>query len=459
MALQITPMIMMIGGGVVTAGIAGVAVKSYVDTGADTPVVAIIEPAAMVEPQPVSVQPSVAIEVPRGKPIIDPVLPVFNVVRLERDGSVVIAGTGPPRADIEILSSGQVLAVTLSGATGDFAIVFDQALSSGDYELIIRATTADGAVVMSAEAAILHVPDEDGTALAMVSEPNQPSRVLQLDLAPVEKPVVAEAALETEPLVDAQADREQETAKLKVEPQEPVAAAVAVEEPVAPAKTQALGLTVTVKAVEIEGDKIYIAGEGKPGQAVRIYVDHRYLGEAIVGPQGAFLLETNGKISAGLHNVRTDMLQPTNLTVTARAEVQLLHQADPVEEKILVAEENRGQTVVDTRLAADKAEIVTASEMPKQQAVPLSATVAAQVAVTKAQSVEPVILRTGASVIIRRGDNLWRISRRTLGHGVRYTTIYEANKGQIRDPHWIYPGQIFRIPNAALQQQMVSTSG
>lgn len=31
----------------------------------------------------------------------------------------------------------------------------------------------------------------------------------------------------------------------------------------------------------------------------------------------------------------------------------------------------------------------------------------------------------------RRGDTLWQISRRVYGKGVRYTTIYVANKSQI----------------------------
>lgn len=51
--------------------------------------------------------------------------------------------------------------------------------------------------------------------------------------------------------------------------------------------------------------------------------------------------------------------------------------------------------------------------------------------------------------IIRRGDNLWTIARRVYGQGIRYTTIYEANSGQIRDPDDIYPGQVFELPKAA----------
>jgi nucleoid-associated protein YgaU len=51
--------------------------------------------------------------------------------------------------------------------------------------------------------------------------------------------------------------------------------------------------------------------------------------------------------------------------------------------------------------------------------------------------------------IIRRGDNLWTIARRVYGAGIKYTTIYEANNGQIRNPNRIYPGQVFDLPENA----------
>ena len=38
------------------------------------------------------------------------------------------------------------------------------------------------------------------------------------------------------------------------------------------------------------------------------------------------------------------------------------------------------------------------------------------------------------TVTIVRGDNLWRISRKTYGQGNRYTIIYDANTQQIRNP-------------------------
>jgi len=55
--------------------------------------------------------------------------------------------------------------------------------------------------------------------------------------------------------------------------------------------------------------------------------------------------------------------------------------------------------------------------------------------------------QTGAGlVVVQPGNNLWNIARVLYGRGVRYTTIYEANREQIRDPDLIYPGQVFKAP-------------
>lgn len=47
---------------------------------------------------------------------------------------------------------------------------------------------------------------------------------------------------------------------------------------------------------------------------------------------------------------------------------------------------------------------------------------------------------------VKKGDNLWNIAKSYYGNGAQYTKIYNANKDKIKDPHWIYPGQVFLIP-------------
>jgi nucleoid-associated protein YgaU len=49
-------------------------------------------------------------------------------------------------------------------------------------------------------------------------------------------------------------------------------------------------------------------------------------------------------------------------------------------------------------------------------------------------------------IVVQPGNTLWHIARRTYGEGIAYTTIYAANRNQIRDPDLIYPGQVFRLP-------------
>ena len=67
-------------------------------------------------------------------------------------------------------------------------------------------------------------------------------------------------------------------------------------------------------------------------------------------------------------------------------------------------------------------------------------------AAPEATPLAPKLESASGAVIIRRGDSLWRISRRVYGRGVRYSTIYLANQTQIEDPDRIWPGQVFKVP-------------
>jgi nucleoid-associated protein YgaU len=54
---------------------------------------------------------------------------------------------------------------------------------------------------------------------------------------------------------------------------------------------------------------------------------------------------------------------------------------------------------------------------------------------------------TGIDVItVQPGFTLWGIAERNFGDGIQYVQIFEENRDQIRDPNWIFPGQIFRLP-------------
>ncbi len=45
-----------------------------------------------------------------------------------------------------------------------------------------------------------------------------------------------------------------------------------------------------------------------------------------------------------------------------------------------------------------------------------------------------------------KGDSLWKIAKKYYNDGSKYTVIFQANKGIIKDPNLIYVGQVIKIP-------------
>jgi nucleoid-associated protein YgaU len=49
---------------------------------------------------------------------------------------------------------------------------------------------------------------------------------------------------------------------------------------------------------------------------------------------------------------------------------------------------------------------------------------------------------------VKKGDSLSKIAMALYGSAGKWKVIYEANKDSIKNPDLIYPGQVFRIPQA-----------
>ena len=582
----------------------------------------------------------------RPKPPVEAITPSFDLLRVEPDGSTVIAGKGAPNTRLDVMSGDKVIATTEIGPSGDFAAVLDEPLAAGDYQLTLRTAGADGAAATSEEVATVSIPTDGASGLlAMVTKPGEASRILTQPEAPaatpapeapaaetpapdtaaspaVEEPAPAEAAsapampatpelpaagldiAATPPQVDAPAgstladqaaDAAPPAEAPAAAPQEQAAIAPA-PEPVATPEPPASPAAVRVDAVEIEGDKLFVAGSATPGHTVRVLADGVEVGTSKVDANGRFIVEAVASLAVGDHTISADLIAPGGGDVILRASVPFnrpegetaaaVAEAETPEpapapaseavpgnlvlpdiaaittardeaiaglgelrammapdagvspadlaarrsdlaarlEAIIAAPvpesapaEARAQTeemkaTARGALAAlnadgpfDPATLPDVATMQKMRdgvgaaVAALSADVAggravtetsdpgaiapapaapapgapaatAEAPVAKEASPAPVAPATAAatsgsepatiqqapltptagSVIIRRGDTLWQISRRTYGQGVRYTTIYLANQQQIVNPDRISPGQVFSVPQDPL---------
>lgn len=64
----------------------------------------------------------------------------------------------------------------------------------------------------------------------------------------------------------------------------------------------------------------------------------------------------------------------------------------------------------------------------------------------KSKPKRPAAKKKTKTYTVKSGDCLWNIAKRFYGNGAQYTKIYNANRGKIKNPNLIYPGQMLTIP-------------
>lgn len=370
-----------------------------------------------------------------------PVGPSFDVVRVEPTGESVIAGRATPGATVELLRNGQPFSRTVADGSGLFAIVPPE-LPAGSHEIALQATSPEGGSrTRSAQSVTVVVAaDRKQKPLVTVTAPDQPTIVLSRPDEPAPPP-------STSTTVAAKS-----------------AGQVAAGTPAA--QSPARRPEIRIGAVEAEGTgRLFVSGQAAPGATIRLYLNDAYVAPSGTGPDGRLSFSIERGIQPGDYRVRLDDVDPVTGAVRSRAEVPFTVPPAPPPATVAEAAPNGpGRAVASASRASDvptsREQIApqgtspaiggqpgpsgrTASaERPGQ--VPSVTAVPREVAMAEpGQVVVPEI----STAIVARGDNLWRISKRVYGQGLRYTVIFGANTPQIRNPDLIYPGQIFVLPS------------
>lgn len=466
---------------------------------------------------------------PASEPVDDAAVDATFGMRVEPDGSVVIAGSGTPGTELEVYSDEELLGTAEVEPSGDWVLVPDATIAPGGTEISVAEAGKEGRAPQS----FVVVVDEDKTSepLVVASTPGAASEILQgLDrpatrtapeaavaapatpspttppatapaveepVAPQQSPIQAPSA-QTEPVAPpapadatppavSTAPAAEAQAEPEAPPSPPVATAAIDPAPAAPTASPA-AIPPTIDAIELEGDRTFFAGAGREGDTVRLYVDDTFIADAEV-EDGRWLVEAGKVLTKPNQRVRVDALAGEGGDVTARAEVNFELDLPQPAAPVAVAEAEPATEAPGTPPATSPAaapfttapsaptapatERSTATTAPASSDAPAAEPAVAdsprateptptaeQTASAPAEESDTVPTMVAVSVggpdserfasgkaIIRRGDNLWTIARRVYGEGIRYTTIYEANNGQIRDPDRIYPGQVFDLPN------------
>ncbi|PRX10297.1 UNVERIFIED_ORG: nucleoid-associated protein YgaU [Martelella mediterranea] len=365
-------------------------------------------------------------------------IPTFDVLRVEPDGTAVIAGAAEPLGVLDVKEDDTVLASSEVTDTGDFVAIVETPLTPGDHLLYLNVTMPDGRSARSQQTATVSIPEDDsGELLALITEPGKASEIISApelqsslpdDTLVATTPTAGEdeeaAATGAGNQGNVSGDDRQDTdlpaVNVETAGEGNGAQTTAEQEPAA--DREPVDATVSIKAVEIEDNMLFIAGEGAPDAIIRGYIDDAFLSDGSVNTDGNYVLEAETDVSVGVHTIRVDMLDEDN-QVIARAIVPF------------------------DRPPGDQIAAVSADS---------AGTSAAQTDGTRTFT-QPQLQGSDNAVIIRRGDNLWRISRRVYGRGVRYTTIYLANETQILNPDLILPGQVFSLPGQPLPDSEAET--
>lgn len=334
----------------------------------------------------------------------DPMAPRFDVVRVDRDGQTVIAGTANPGDMVEILLDGEVVGSTRADANGAFVTVVFADLTGEAQQLQLRSTVS-AAMSATAEGAGAHagLPATETTEQQQASRTSATESETAVAAASPEASSDAEAQTAPKPAPTTTAEVGTGTEAAGPEPRVALSAPVIIlpsaRDDAAPTLVQPKRDTIAllqpatdeVEGVVIDtityGDSgdVRLSGRGLPGTAIRIYGNGVTLGEVPVRPTGQWLFALARAKGEEIKLFRFDAIAPDG-AVTSRIETPF-----------------------------EYAEL------------------------------SPQVMRE-RKVVIQKGDVLWRLAEQYYGEGIRYSVIFGANSELIRDPDLIYPGQVFTIP-------------
>ena len=407
---------------------------------ADPATVVVSEPATVVAAEPATVVVAEPTE-PAAKPasaelspnpdavVSSGIAPSFDVVRVEPDGTTVVAGRASPGSKIVLRVDGAEISATTVDDTGNFAAFF--VLNSSEApRLLTMASILPDQSEISAAAQVALSPTQAPVAIA-AAEPDV--------IAPEPKPFTPEPLIAVAPQAPAALLVTKDGVKVLQTGDQDAA------------MNQFAGLSIDTISYTPAGD-VQLSGRAAAGAFLRIYLDDAPLIDVKAGEDGLWAA-TMPEITPGIYTLRADQLAADG-TVAARFETPFKRETQDA----LAAATQTPDPAVDVATAKPAAAAIADPAAKAQTAAAPKPTAPAPVPEAAATTVNPTVgadatsapePAPAVSITVQPGFTLWGIASQQFGDGVMYVQVFAANKDKIRDPDLIYPGQIFVIPKVS----------
>ena len=358
--------------------------------------------------------------------------PSFDTVRVDADGSVLVAGRAAAGAVLSLLLDGVEVATATAAPTGTFATLFSIPPSDTPRAMSLRMTGAGGEVIAS-EQTVLIAPFAAPSAPVVVAEAEPTEAAPDGDTAMEVAPAPEPAQTATAPEPQTKAD--------PVATPTPAAPEILIADATGVRKQAPVGslAAIVIDTIGYGGaGEVHLAGRGTAGSFARIYLNNDPQATVGILESGAWEAALDG-VAPGIYTLRVDQVDGTG-KVTSRFETPFQREAPEAVAAALVPQSpDTGATTLPATPAVPAGSGQAAeTDLPATDAETPAALAAAQTAPTPG-------IRAGI-VTVQPGFTLWRIARENYGDGILYVKVFEANKDQIRDPDLIYPGQIFNVP-------------
>ncbi len=236
-----------------------------------------------------------------------PTPPVIDLVRLETDGGMLVAGQTQPGWKTEIVLDGVVIATVTPDATGQFAEFLDLEYSDQPRVLSLRAQSPDGQVEMASTGEVILAPTQQPvqTAAADTSDATQGD-------------TGADAQAETQAETETKAETQQESGTQAVLLADE--SGVKVLQPPEPRdKSPEVMSAVALDAITYSDEgQVQLAGRAIGSGSVRVYLNNAPIITTNIEEDGNWRSELP-QVDTGIYTLRVDELDEQG-RVTSRVE-------------------------------------------------------------------------------------------------------------------------------------------